>query len=83
MLIRGDLMVNRRCVNLIAEFEMYSYDDENSEKNEQENPIKKNDHALDALRYLVSSLLPMITRQAMIAAIPRVVNPQERVNPAY
>src|SRR3990167_5980685 len=60
MLIRGDLLINRRCVNLISEFEMYSYDEEQSERNEQENPIKQHDHALDALRYIVSSLLPVV-----------------------
>src|SRR3990167_5971800 len=37
MLIRGDLKINKRCVNLIAEFEIYSYDDDKIERNEQEN----------------------------------------------
>lgn len=83
MLIRGDIMVNKRCVNLISEFEMYSYEEEQAEKNEQENPVKQHDHALDALRYLVSSLLPVITRQQVVASIPRVVRNTERVNPAY
>lgn len=83
MLIRGDLMINQRCVNLISEFEMYSYDEEQSEKNEQENPIKKHDHALDALRYLVSSLLPVVTRQTVLSQLPRVVNTRERTNPAF
>ena len=58
LLIRGDLLINKKCVNLISEFEMYSYDDDKGERNENENPIKANNHALDALRYLVSSLLP-------------------------
>ena len=62
MLIRGTLKVNKRCVNLISEFEMYSYDDDKGERNEQENPIKAKDHALDALRYVISSLLPLIER---------------------
>ena len=82
MLIRGDLMINKRCVNLISEFEMYSYEEEDAEKNEQENPIKKHDHALDALRYVVTSLLPMVTRQTMIAQMPRMAT-RERSNPAY
>lgn len=63
MLIRGTLKINKRCVNLISEFEMYSYDDEKNERNEQENPIKANDHALDALRYIVSSLLPLVIKK--------------------
>lgn len=81
MLIRGDLMINKRCVNLIAEFETYSYDDDRIERNEEENPLKANDHALDALRYIVSSLLPMIQRQQMIANYPR-FEQKKRVNPA-
>jgi PBSX family phage terminase large subunit len=82
MLIRGDLLINKRCVNLIAEFEMYSYDDENIERNEQENPIKAHDHALDALRYLVSSLLPIVQRRDFMANMPHLVDMRSRKNPA-
>lgn len=52
------LKINAKCVNLISEFEMYSYDDEIPEKNQKENPIKANDHALDALRYFVLMYQP-------------------------
>ena len=45
---RGKLKINRRCVNLISE--LYSYQwKESSQKTE---PIKSNDHGLDAIRYL-------------------------------
>ena len=81
MLIRGDLLINKRCVNLISEFEMYSHDDDKGDRNENENPIKANDHALDALRYLVSSLLPAIQRQAFVDLLPRYQS-RERKNPA-
>lgn len=81
MLIRGDLLINKRCVNLISEFEMYSYDDDRNQRNEPENPIKANDHALDALRYLVSSLLPVIQRNTFIENMPRLYVQDER-NPA-
>lgn len=53
LLLNGKLMINKRCVNLIAELEMYSYDDEKGERNENENPVKANDHLLDALRYVI------------------------------
>lgn len=53
LLLAGKLKVNRRCVNTISEFEMYTYDDEESDRNTKEKPIKANDHALDALRYCV------------------------------
>lgn len=81
LLIRGDLMINKKCVNLISEFEMYHHDDDTGEKNENENPVKLNDHALDALRYLVSSLLPMMQRQEMMKYMPQ-VNYKEPPNPA-
>jgi len=51
--ITGRLFVNKQCVNLISELEMYSYDDEDGEKNENENPLKANDHLCDALRYVI------------------------------
>lgn len=51
--ITGKLKINKRCVNLISELEMYSYDDEKGDRNEDENPVKANDHLLDALRYVV------------------------------
>ena len=79
---RGNLHINKKCVNLIAEFEMYSYDDNQSEKNEQENPIKANDHALDALRYIVTSLLPLIQRKEIISAMPKIYKQNKSVNPA-
>ena len=65
MLKNGKLHINKRCVNLISEFEMYSYDDDKGDRNEQENPIKAYDHALDALRYIVLSL-PGITPSHVI-----------------
>lgn len=49
LLLSGRLLVNRKCVNMIAEFEMYSYDEDNL----NEKPIKEKDHALDALRYAI------------------------------
>jgi len=58
LLLSGKLLINKKCVNLISEFEMYSYDDEDGEKNAKEKPIKANDHALDALRYVVSMHIP-------------------------
>lgn len=39
------------CKNLIHELETYRYPDKKPDQNEQEKPVKENDHALDALRY--------------------------------
>lgn len=45
------LFIHESCQNLIWELETYSYPDKKPDHNEEENPIKENDHALDALRY--------------------------------
>ena len=45
------ISIHTRCVNLIWELETYSYPEKKSLHNEEENPIKENDHAVDALRY--------------------------------
>lgn len=51
LLLQNKLHIHESCVNLIQEFETYSYPDKKSNSNEYENPIKENDHALDSLRY--------------------------------
>lgn len=48
------LFIHDSCRNLIWELETYSYPDRKPDHNEEENPIKENDHALDALRYALS-----------------------------
>jgi phage terminase large subunit len=46
------LFIASNCINLIEEFEKYRYPKTaNSNKNEKEEPMKKDDHGLDALRY--------------------------------
>jgi len=47
----GRLFIHTSCENLIWELETYSYPEKKADKNEYENPIKENDHALDAIRY--------------------------------
>ena len=55
LLKMGKLHIHKSCINLISEFETYSYPEKKPDKNEYENPIKENDHALDALRYALST----------------------------
>ena len=50
------LIIHPRCRHLIYEFEHYKYPEPTPESPYPEHPIKVNDHALDALRYLVSAL---------------------------
>lgn len=45
------LFIHKDCINLIWELETYAYPDKKPDHNEEEKPIKENDHALDALRY--------------------------------
>lgn len=54
------IFVSKKCVNLISELESYHYPDSNPEKNAAEDPVKKNDHALDALRYALVTHSPNI-----------------------
>jgi PBSX family phage terminase large subunit len=51
---QGRLYISSGCKNLIWELETYSYPDKKDMHNEEENPIKENDHACDALRYALS-----------------------------
>ena len=48
------------CKNLIYELETYRYPDKKPDRNEEEKPIKENDHALDALRYALYTNKPII-----------------------
>jgi phage terminase large subunit len=51
----GKLHIHKSCVNLIWELENYRYPDKRENHNDDENPVKENDHALDALRYALST----------------------------
>lgn len=58
LVLQGDgqprLMVARECVNTLAEFESYQWAENRFGMRDQ--PVKANDHALDALRYAVMGL---------------------------
>ena len=45
------LYIHKDSRNLIWELETYAYPEKKPDHNEEERPIKENDHALDALRY--------------------------------
>jgi len=49
---RGNLFVCEECPNTIGEIETYVWDPKKAERGEDE-PMKKDDHCLDALRYCV------------------------------
>jgi PBSX family phage terminase large subunit len=52
------IKIHRSCKNLIWELETYSYPDRRPDHNEEELPIKENDHAVDALRYAIMTNEP-------------------------
>jgi PBSX family phage terminase large subunit len=58
------------CKNLIWELETYRYPDKKPEKNEEEKPVKENDHALDALRYALYTVTPVSNRPKRIRHKP-------------
>ena len=45
------LFVHKRCRHFIEEIEMYSYKERQPNKNLPEEPVKENDHMMDAVRY--------------------------------
>lgn len=47
------LYIHESCINLIAELETYRYPESKPGKEDDEKPVKENDHALDALRYVL------------------------------
>ena len=54
--------ISSNCKNLIHELETYRYPEKRPDKNEEEKPIKENDHALDALRYALYMTNPTQTQ---------------------
>jgi hypothetical protein len=53
LLKQGRIHVHSSCLNLINEFETYAYPEKKPNSNENEQPIKENDHALDEIRYVL------------------------------
>jgi PBSX family phage terminase large subunit len=58
MLLEGKIKISKRCVNLLREIQNYKWKaiKVGEEKNEYEEPVKKDDHAMDCLRYLVNKI---------------------------
>lgn len=52
----GRLLFNTCCVNTQKEFENYIWDKRSSDRGE-DTPVKSNDHAMDAMRYFVESVI--------------------------
>lgn len=53
---QGRIHINPDCYNLIMELETYRYPDKKADHNEEEKPIKENDHCLDEIRYVLYNI---------------------------
>jgi phage terminase large subunit len=52
------IFIDKSCVNLINQLQSYRYEKDKASGNYNEEPVKKDDHAVDALRYLVTEYDP-------------------------
>ena len=75
----GKLRVHVSCKNTIMEFETYSYPDKKDMHNEDENPIKENDHMMDSVRYLISMISSQMQRATQFYPNRPVTNTTELV----
>lgn len=57
MLHTGMLKINKNCVNTLKEFGSYQWDSKRADNTGKEVPLKENDHCMDAIRYLVMTVL--------------------------
>jgi PBSX family phage terminase large subunit len=55
LLKQNRLYIHKSCVNLLLEMETYAYPDGKEGRNDDEVPVDSNNHAIDALRYVLSS----------------------------
>ena len=55
----GKLKVNAACQNLLKEIRTYAWDEKAAQQLGIDKPIKQNDHAVDALRYFVNTIVRM------------------------
>jgi phage terminase large subunit len=73
------LRIHESCRNLIWELETYSYPDSKPDRNDDENPIKEGDHAMDAMRYALSMDNALTVEQFHP---PTFFQTEEKANPA-
>lgn len=72
------ISVTKRSVNLIKEYRNYLWDTDKDGHILPGVPAPGNDHALDAARYAINSLVPVIRRREMIPPMP--LRHQKRAN---
>jgi len=65
---KPSLFIFNTCRNLCREFAMYHYPEGSSSKNPRDLPVQKDDHALDALRYVIYSIEKPVKKGHVYAA---------------
>lgn len=73
--------VTKSSVNIIKEYRNYLWTTDN-DGNALNEPEHLWSHSMDAIRYAMSSLIPMIQRKDLLANMPRVIDERPRTNPA-
>lgn len=63
--LSGRFRVDAKCVNFIREHGEYSYPDPTANRNENEDPLKLNDHTCDAFRYFMVNLMGYMGKQTV------------------
>lgn len=56
LLAQGRLKVHKSCIHILKEFSAYVWNEKRTEVGVEE-PLKQNDHAMDALRYFVKTIV--------------------------
>ena len=59
------------CKNLILELETYHYPERKPGQNENETPVKENDHGMDEMRYVLHNQKPATNIQDFIKDLPK------------
>ena len=75
------ISVTKTSVNLIKEYRNYLFEQDSSGRFIP-GETTGDDHALDAARYALMSVVPSIQRKEIIDNMPILMNPEPRINPA-
>ena len=60
LLKQGKVFIAPHCKNVIYEFETYRYRDKRPGVDISEKPVKENDHSMDAIRYTLTTYVPVM-----------------------
>lgn len=58
LMAQGRIKISKSCIGLLKELGMYVWDSKRADKMGEDHPLKVNDHFCDALRYMVTFIVP-------------------------